>query len=171
MDFYRTRAPVKLTQEELREQRDLDVKYFKICMEVMDEMSNQFWKKYEEDLEWRRKEMSPELPTETLRESVPESTPCEPAPLIMSQPASAIEPIKIPGKLPSEGGMKHKKGKKKSRKPRPHSVPQNANVWDFILRADLISVFIIYIYFLFSFPKHVSEILFQDVFLFHFESH
>ena len=110
------------TQEELR---DLDDKFFKLSMEVMDEMSNEFWRNYEEDLERRRRESTPELPAEK---------PCEPAPMIIPQPAE-IEPMKKSAELPSQGETKPRKSKKKWRKLSPHSGPKNANVWDYIENA------------------------------------
>ena len=96
-------------------------------MEIMDEMSNLFWKTYEEDLEWRRSELSVEKPSEPDPKILPQPT----VPKSTLSPAET-GPIKTSDKLPSPGEAKPKKFRRKSRKSSPHSVPQNANMWDYI---------------------------------------
>ena len=116
---------IKIQQEE----RDLEVKFFKLCMEVMDEETNVFWRNYEKELAQRQQEQ--QQATEQL--VIPTNPFIQESHISQKIPVHQ-NPLQKPHNNKENLVPQNKRGKKKRKfnKFNRDSGPKSANVWDFI---------------------------------------
>ena len=132
--FFHRPRPIS-REERIRiqqEQRDLDVKFFKICMEVMDEETNVFWRNYERELALRQLEQK--QATEPLVIPTPKVNPVIQESHISEKIPVHHEPLQKPQNNKENLVPQTKRGKKKRKfqKFNRDSGPKSANVWDYI---------------------------------------